>query len=88
MKIKQGFMKRKIGDKYLVVTTGSLSRENNMFIELNETSSDIWDWTDAGCSAQESAQRLCDKYGVGYDKALADVRKLLASMEEAGIFEQ
>ena len=88
MKIKKGFMKRKIGEKYLVVATGALSREANMFIELNETSADIWDRIAAGCTAEETAQRLSDKYDVSYDKALADVKKQLAAMEDAGIFEE
>ncbi len=81
-------MKRKLGDKYLVVTTGALSRENSMFIELNETSSDIWDWIEKGCNKSEIADRLCEKYNVGREKAEQDTERLIASMQQAGIFEE
>ncbi len=87
MRIKKGFMKRKIGDKYLVVTTGELSRRENMFIEMNETSSEIWDMISKGYEAQRIAESLSKKYGIERDKARSDVDKLIASMKEAGVFE-
>ena len=87
MRIKNGFMKRKIGDKYLVVTTGELSRKENMFIEMNETSSEIWDLISKGCNSEEIAQALCEKYKIDREKAQADVNKLITSMKEAGVFE-
>jgi len=87
MKIKDGFMKRKIGDKYLVVTTGARSRQSSMFIELNETSSDIWDWLEAGYDETAITDKLCEKYPVSREKAAEDVSKLLSAMKEAGVLE-
>jgi hypothetical protein len=87
MKIKKGFMKRKIGDKYLVVTTGELARSNSMFIELNETSNEIWDYVEKGYDEEIIASRLSKKYGISHKKALSDTKKLLSEMEQAGIFE-
>ena len=87
MKIKKGFAKRKIGARYVVVTTGELSREMNIIIEMNETSSDIWDMLDKGMSAEETAKALSEKYGVDYEKALSDTEKLISQMKETGIFE-
>ena len=88
MKIKKGFMKRKIGDKYLVVTTGELSRRENMFIELNETSNDIWDYIEKGYDAEKIAAKLSKKYPVTPDKALQDTQKLIESMRSAGVLEE
>ena len=87
MKIKEGFAKRKIGARYVVVTTGKLSKELNIIIEMNETSSDIWDMIDKGMNVQDIAKALSEKYGVDYEKALADTEKLISKMKEAGIFE-
>ncbi len=87
MKIKSGFMKRKIGDKYLVVTTGDLSREKSMFIELNDTSSYIWDLIERGVSAEDIPMRLCKRYSVSLAKSKEDTEKLITAMKEAGIFE-
>lgn len=81
-------MKRKIGDKYLVVTTGDLSREKNMFIELNETSSFIWDCIDRGCNENETALKLCAEFGISREKALADVNKTVEAMKNAGVFDE
>ncbi len=88
MKIKKGFMKRKISGKYLVVTTGELSRKNNMFIELNETSSFIWDLIDKGYDKNEIASKLSKEYSISIEKAAADVEKLIGAMAEAGVFEE
>lgn len=85
MKIKKGFMKRKIGDKYLVVTVGEQQQTESIFIELNETSSDVWDWLEAGCEEAELVEKLCDKYAVSPEKAAADVKNLLAAMQDAGV---
>ena len=87
MKIKKGFMKRKIGDKYLVVTTGALSRTDNMFIELNETASDIWDMLDKGYDRDKIIEKLSKKYDVSEERVKGDVEKLIKSMQDAGIFE-
>ena len=87
MKIKKGFAKRKIGSRFIVVTTGELSREMNVIIEMNETSSDIWDFIEKGMSIEETANALSEKYGIDYEKALSDTEKLVAQMKETGIFE-
>ncbi|MBE6719832.1 MAG: PqqD family protein [Ruminococcaceae bacterium] len=88
MKIKNGFVKRKIGDKYLVVTTGELAKANNIMIEMNETSSDIWDMIQKGMSVQEIAFGISDKYKIPLDKASEDTNRLIESMKNAGIFEE
>ena len=87
MKIKEGFAKRKIGARYVVVTTGELSKKLNVIIEMNETSSDIWDMTEKGMSVEETAKALSEKYRIDYEKALSDTKKLISQMRETGVFE-
>lgn len=87
MKIKEGFIKRKIGDKFLVVTTGELSKSLNMMIELNETSSDIWDCVASGLSSDEIVKMLIKKYGISQEKANADVESVITQMKNANVFE-
>ena len=87
MKIKEGFAKRKIGARFVVVTTGELSKKLNVIIEMNETSSDIWDMIEKGLSVEEIAKALSEKYGISYEKALSDTEKLISQMRETGIFE-
>ena len=87
MKIKKNFVKRKIGDKYLVVSTKK-SGAQSMFIELNETSSYIWDLISKGYSAEKIAEALTKKYSVSAEKAKSDVDKLISNMKNANIFEE
>ncbi len=87
MKIKDGFVKCKVGEKYLVVTTGALSAENNIMIELNETSSEIWDFISQGLSADEIAKKISEEYGISLEKAENDVNKLIDNMAQAGVLE-
>lgn len=87
MKIKKTFVKRKIGDKYLVVSTKK-NGSQSMFIELNETSSDIWDLIAKGYDADKIAAALSKKYSVSLDKAKADTVKLINNMKQANIFEE
>ncbi|MBQ7203039.1 MAG: PqqD family protein [Eubacterium sp.] len=87
MKIKDGFVKCKIGEKYLVVTTGELSKKNNIMIELNETSSIIWDCINDGLEIDDIAKKLSNDFSISLEKAKADTQKLIDSMANAGIFE-
>lgn len=87
MKIKDGFIKRKIGSKYLVATTGELSKQNNIMIELNDTSSQIWDGVAKGFSENDIANALVEKYEIPFDKALNDVKTIIDQMKNNGVFE-
>ncbi|MBR3738745.1 MAG: PqqD family protein [Eubacterium sp.] len=87
MKIKKGFAKRKIGTRYVVVATGELSKKMNIIIEMNETSSDIWDLIEKGCQTEEVAKALSEKYEIPYEKALEDTQKIINQMKETGVFE-
>ena len=56
-------------------------------IELNETSSDIWDCIVKGMDVEQIANKLSEKYEIPFDKAKADTEKLIENMKNAGIFE-
>lgn len=86
MKIKDGFVKRKIGDKYLVVST-LRADSSSMFIELNESSSDIWDFIAKGYDEEATANELVKKYGIEKEKALADTKSIVEQMRQAGVLE-
>lgn len=86
MKIKQGFIKQQMGEKYVVVSSGDLSKEFNGMIELNITASDIWDWIGEGKDINEVAKLLSEKYDIDLSKAQEDAQKILDKMISAGVF--
>ena len=85
MKIKQGFIKRKIKDKFVVVAIGEARKINKNFIELNSTASLIWDYISEGKTAEEIAKELVKEFNIELEKALADVNGVINTLQEQGI---
>lgn len=87
MKIKKGYIKRKIDDAYLVVATIEADR-SDLMIELNETSSDIWDFIDKGYSIEEIVGKISELYGITNQKANKAVQMVIKNMKNNGILEE
>ncbi len=85
MKIKSGFIKRKIQDKYLVVATGDASKSYNNFIELNATASFIWDYIASGYSLEQIAQKMVEEYQIDLQKAMIDAQKVIDILLKEGV---
>ena len=85
MKIKQGFVKRKIKDKYIVVATGQARKDYRGFIELNNNSSLIWDYIAIGKTAEEIANEFVKEFNVDFDTALADVNEIISILKKEGV---
>lgn len=85
MKIKQGFVKRKIKDKFLVVAVGQARKEYRNFIELNQTASLIWDYISVGKTSEEIAEEFVKEYKIDFDNALADINEIIHELQKEGI---
>lgn len=88
MKIKKGYMKRKVADAYIVVTVGELSMTKSVIIELNETASDIWDLIEKGLSKGEIILEISKEYNITIEKATDAVNNLLSKMKAAEVLEE
>ena len=87
MKIKKGFVTRKMGDKTVVVATGEASLNFRGMIELNSTAADIWSWVSEGLDKDAVAQKFEEKYNLDTVKAKADTDKIIEKMKQTGVFE-
>ena len=87
MKIKEGFLLREVGGEYIVVAVGRASAEFNGVIKLNGTCAEIWKLIEQGLDENEIANALCERYDVDAEKALADVRGIVAKLTESGVIE-
>lgn len=85
MKIKEGFVIRKVADKYMVVATGEASKSFHGMISLNETAALIWNGLAAGNSVESIASELSVQYNISEEKALSDINELIEKMNKAGI---
>lgn len=87
MRIKKGFVLREVAGQAMVIATGEASREFHGMIKLNESGKLIWQGMMDGLTESEIVEKLIGIYEVTQEKAEADVRTMLAKMEDAGFLE-
>ena len=75
MKIKKGFVVRKVGDAYVVVPVGELSKTFHGMINLNETGAFLWNFFTAEHTVDEAVEALCGEYEVEEERARLDAEK-------------
>ena len=88
MKIKKGFVMRKVGGANVAVPVRERAREFNGMIRMNETGAFLFEQLSSDRSEAELAALLAAEYGIGQDEAEADVRDFLRTMEENGLLEK
>ncbi len=87
MKIKDGFILRKVPGMNLVMPTGKKVKEFNGSLILNDTGAFIFERLQKGSTADETAQALTQEYDVALDTAGVDVQNTINSLIEAGVAE-
>lgn len=87
MKIKNGFVLRRVLDEAIVIASGEVSKNFHGMVKLNDSAADIWEWIVEGCEEKELAVKLSEKYDLEADKALLDVRSMISQMSDAGLIE-
>lgn len=83
MKIKDGFVVRKIGSKYYAVSAARAAEGGGM-IALNETGAFIWDLLKEETTAEAVANALAQKYEIDMELATRDTEAYLKMLEEVG----
>lgn len=83
MKIKDGFVVRKIGSKYYAVSAARAAEGGGM-IALNETGAFIWDLLKEETDAVAVANALAAKYEIDAETALRDTEAYLQMLAEVG----
>jgi len=73
--------------KTMIIPTGDLEKEFQGMIKLNESSTDIWKWIEAGKELDEIYNLYAETYGIGVDLAKKDVDGIVTQMQQAGVFE-
>lgn len=88
MKIKDGFILRKVPGMNLVMPTGKNVKSFNGSLMLNDTGAFIFECLQKGSTPEETAQALTQEYDVSLDTATTDVQNTIASLIEAGVAEK
>ena len=79
MKIKEGYIIKKLGSGYVVVTVGDASRDFNGVISLNQSGAFLWQSIQDGLDTREKLIRaMLDRYeNVDEATAAADLEEFL-----------
>jgi len=87
MKIKKGFLLCPVMGKTMAISTGELEKEFPGMIKMNETSTDIWKWIDAGKELEEIYTLYATTYDIPEQQAKEEVDGVVKMMNDAGILE-
>ncbi len=82
MKIKDGYIIKKLGNGYVVVTVGEASRDFNGLIRLNETGAFLWNKILKGTDTKEKlAETMTETYeGLDIETAKQDLEEFLTNV--------
>ena len=85
MKIKEGFVVRKIANQYMAVPIGARAKELHGMIGLNDTASFLWELLKVNRTEEELAELLYNEYEITEEKALETVKNFSALLAKEGV---
>jgi len=88
MRIKDGYVLRKIADEYIVVAVGEKVTKFSGMMSLNEISAEVWSFLQEDRTFDELLVMVLSLYDIDEDKARNDLVKLIAKLESIGVIEQ
>ena len=88
MKLKTGFVLRKVADTYIVVAIGGEAKAANVMITLNETGALLWEKLTSGADRDALCDAILEVYDTDRETALADVDAFLAKLEKENLLDK
>ena len=83
MKVKNGFILRKVGKQFVVAATGEASKSFNGMIRLNDEAAYAFELLQKGITEEDLVAALLEKYPADEAETKADVANFLAKLKEA-----
>jgi hypothetical protein len=74
---------RRVEDETVVITDDGLSVH-----VLNKTATYIWELCDGSCGPDEITASLCERFDVSSEEANADVKDIIAKLEQMGLLKR
>lgn len=87
MKIKKGFLLRKVGTQNVVVAIGAQSRNFNGIIRLNDTGKFLWEKLSKDISEDELAAAMISEYDIDEKTARDDITAFINTLKGANLLE-
>ena len=87
MKIKNGFLLRKVGEQNIVVAVGEESCDFNGIIRLNDTGKFLWEKLQNDISENSLVSAMLLEYDIDEATAKNDTEDFIAALKEANLLE-
>ncbi len=87
MKIKDGYILKKVAGENIVVATGDARLSFNGIITFNEVGAEVFALLDGTRTEEQIADELLKMYNAPKEVILADVKKLIEKMRAQGLLE-
>lgn len=88
MKIKSGFVTRKIGDKIVGVAVGKRTEEFNGMITLNETAQFIWKCLEKDTDVDKVISKVIKKYDIDENMAAKAVNDFVEQLKNYNLLDE
>lgn len=88
MKIKNGFVVRKVGGECVVVPVGEMSKKFHGMINLNTTGEFLWNFYSVSHTVDDGVAALLAEYDVEESKARADVERFVTTLVSNGFADE
>ena len=88
MKIKEGFTLRTLCGEHIVVGEGLDQINYNKIISLNDSAAYLWEQVSGReFTLEDLVKLLTNQYDVSAERALQDVKQMVAAWQEQGLVE-
>ena len=87
MKVKDGFIVKKVVDDYVVVPVGDNFVDFSSIINLNETGAFLWKCLENDVTEEQLADMLANEYEVSVSEVKDDTLAFVESLKNAGLIE-
>lgn len=87
MKIKEGFILRKIANSDVVIPVGNNIANFNGIISLNGTAAFLWSYLKEGVEISKLVEVIMKEYQIGKETAQSDIENFTAQLQQANMIE-
>ncbi len=87
MKIKEGYVIRKVMGNHVVIATGEESKKFRGMVKLNNTAAKIWESIANGLDEDGICAALLEEYDVDENLLREDVKKTVKTLIDQGFVE-
>lgn len=87
IKIRDGFIVKKIADEYIVVPSGKGIVDFKLMLTLNETGAWMWDKIAQGITKERLISDLLSEYEIDEETAISDIEDFIGQLTDKKLLE-